>query len=375
MSVTLRDYQSEAVEFLVPKRRAFVQAPAGSGKTLIAAKAIARRVKPGNRVLWLANTREQVEQGTEAIRRTGGPQGVEFEVCCVAAQPDASKFDLIIFDEAHHAPASTWLRIVMAARPDAIVWGFSATPFGDDDERNEIVRRQFVEFFQIERKRVEDSGHLALGKVYVHDLDTPGEFDREIDQQVSVELINRCRRFPMVARFEHERRIKWQITQEFIQKNENRNNAAVGLIKQEADKGHSVLALVFSIEHGTELASRVDGGCGLVHSKLGAKARRGFIESFRGGSLRVLFATSLADEGLDVPRASRLVLIAGGRSAGRLEQRAGRVLRPFPGKLGGAIHDFMDAGACFALAQARARFRVYEKLGYAPEIVSYRAVS
>jgi superfamily II DNA or RNA helicase len=111
----------------------------------------------------------------------------------------------------------------------------------------------------------------------------------------------------------------------------------------------------------------------LVHSKVGAKRRREIISAFRSGALRVLFATSLADEGLDVPRASVLVLVAGGRSAGKLEQRAGRVLRPFQGKESGVIHDFMDRGAVFAQAQARARWKVYEKLGYSPELVLYRA--
>ena len=84
----------------------------------------------------------------------------------------------------------------------------------------------------------------------------------------------------------------------------------------------------------------------------------------------MLFSSSLADEGLDVPRASVLVLAAGGRSAGKLEQRAGRVLRPFEGKSAGVVHDFLDRGCLFGHAQARARTKVYEKLGYHPEVVS-----
>lgn len=370
--VTLRDYQASAVEFLAPRQFAFIQAPAGSGKTVIGAEAVARRVRPGSKVTWIANTREQVEQACTAIGRTQGPDGVTFEVCCAAAEPDTSTTDILVFDEAHHAPAATWLKLTKDLKPSCVVWGLSATPFGEDPERNEQLRGLFREFHTIARELVEASGHLSKGKVYIHDLDTPGQFDADIDREVAAETIRRCARFRNIPRFEHERRVRWQITQEYVQKNEARNSAAVYLTRRESTAGESVLVLVFSIEHGERLAERIPSSV-LVYSKLGLKKRRAAIEGFRNGENRVLLATSLADEGLDVPRASRLVLVAGGRSAGKLEQRAGRVLRPFEGKTGGIIHDFQDAGALFANAQANARFRVYERLGYDPEIVRYGA--
>lgn len=364
----LRDYQSESVAFLVPRKRAFIVAPAGSGKTVIGAHAMSRVAWRGCKVGWLANTREQVEQAIAAISRTEGPEDVDFLVACAAAQPDLSDRDIVVIDEAHHMPAETWAATIGRVRPDAYLWGLSATPWHEDDERNQKVRDAFKDFFTIGRERVVASGHLMEGKVYVHDLDYPGQYDREIESRTMFEVTRRCRAFPRIPRFEHERRAKWQITQEFVQQNENRNAAAVAIANQEARAGESVLLLVYSIEHGEALAARIEGAV-VVHSKLSKKKRAQAIEDFRAGRLRVLVATSLADEGLDVPRASRLVLVAGGRSAGKLEQRAGRVLRPHDGKNGGVIHDFLDAGAAFAHAQAKARFRIYDKLGYAPEIV------
>lgn len=431
----LRDYQEEAVAFLQPLQRGFIHAPAGSGKTIIAAHAAARRARPGWRVTWLANTREQVEQGIAAIQGTEGPEGVEFDVCCVAAQPDVSDSDLIIFDEAHHTPAATWETLLRQAKPSAVVWGFSATPWTGKPDRDEPVEQAFKNFFIVERERVEASGHLIKGKVYVHDLDQPGQFDEAINRKVEGIVDQRMRRYPLLhdvpkvmglhsrvkalarqieakvgpekmaaasagrysqdelqalgiadlvekaiqtteernklVREEHTKRAKWQVTQEFLQANETRNSAVVQLALDESRKNESVLVLVQSIEHGESLAARVPGAQ-LAHSKLPTKARRKVIEDFRSGALMVLFATSLADEGLDVPRASRLILVSGGRSAGKLEQRAGRVLRPHEGKNGGVIHDFLDAGALFSNAQAKARFRTYSKLGYEPEVVSYR---
>jgi superfamily II DNA or RNA helicase len=433
--MTLRDYQQEAVDFLLPLQRGFIQAPAGAGKTLIASTAAASKAKPGWKVTWLANTREQVEQGIAAIEKTEGPAGVEFEVCCVAADPDVSGSDIIIFDEAHHAPASTWADLIAQAKPDAIIWGFSATPWSGDTQRDEFLEQTFENFFIVERERVEESGHLIKGKVYVHDLDIPGQWDAEIETKVLTEVEKRFRQYPIlrdnlkcmgltsrikslknklllklgsakyqqaatgrmleadaaalgalellqqlaqtiaerdgIVKKEHRARAQWTLTQEYLQANEARNSAVVQLATAEAATGESILVLVHSIEHGESLAARIPGAK-LVHSKVGAKSRRELIDAFRVGTLRVLFATSLADEGLDVPRASRLILVSGGRSAGKLEQRAGRVLRPFADKNGGIIHDFKDQGMMFAHAQAKARFKVYDKLGYSPEIVSYR---
>lgn len=433
----LRDYQEEAVAFLLPRQRAFVVSPAGSGKTIIAAAAMARKVQPGQHVVWLANTREQVEQAVAAIQRTPGPENVTLEVCCVAAQPESiERADVVVVDEAHHSPAFTWGGLLSRVPAEAVLWGFSATPWATGQlgqERNERLEELFQEFITIERERVIASGHLMRGKVFIHDIDSPGQFDPQIDSRVEIEVEKRFRRFPVLwdvpkvkgltasiqaatremsriagvdtmhraangqlsleqlkeagidqlavramalskerdelVKKEHEKRARWQITQETLQSNEARNSAIVSLINQEVAQGHSVLCLVGAIEHGDALAARVPDAR-LAHSKLGVRVRRDTIAGFRDGSLRVLFATSLADEGLDVPRASRLVLAAGGRSAAKLEQRAGRVLRPFEEKSGGVIHDFLDRGALFAFQQAKARMRVYDRLGYEPEIVS-----
>ena len=358
----LRDYQSEAVDFLVPRRRAMIIAPAGSGKTIIGAAALAKVLRPGMKLTWLCNTVEQCAQAGEALSSVPGPQDVDITVCCVAGNPDTSDSDIVLYDESHHIPAATWLEVL---NEKAIVWGLTATPWHSDEERNLVVRDVFKEFLTIDRDRILASGHLVEGKVFMHDLDVPGEFNDVLDVKTKIETDLRCRRFWSIPRFEHERRVKWQITQEVVQTNARRNDKIVELANTSAD---STLILVHSIEHGEFLAFAVPGAI-VVHSKLPKKKRAEAIDGLRSGTLRVLIATSLADEGLNVPRASTLILAAGGRSAGKLEQRAGRVLRPFDGKNCGIIHDFLDRGAQFAHAQAKARMKVYERLGYDPEIV------
>ncbi len=366
----LRDYQSESVDFLVARKRGMVVAPAGSGKTVIGCAALARVCKPGWKVTWIAPTIEIVAQAGEALGRIPGPQGVNFNLVCAASLPDTSDSDVVVLDEAHMTPAAIqWLPAARKAR--GIVWGLSATPWSEtDEERNIVMRDVFKEFFVIERDRVLASGHLVHGKVWIHDIDRPGQFDQEIAEMTAIETARRVRAFRNIPEWEHRRRAQWTATQEIVQKNEARNQHIIAMAMREKDMGSSVLLLVNSIEHGTLLAMQIPGAI-MAHSKMGAKKRKEAIEGFRDGTVKVLVATQLADQGLDVPRANCLILAAGGRSAGKLEQRAGRVLRPFEGKGAGVIHDYRDAGASFALAQSRARMQTYERLGYEPDIVKH----
>ncbi len=167
-------------------------------------------------------------------------------------------------------------------------------------------------------------------------------------------------RFRHANREELYNRARWRFTAEAIRNNTNRNSVIVALANEAVG---SVLVLVATIEHGEQLAAWIAGAV-LVHAKIGKKKRAQAIEDFRSGQIRCMVATSLADEGLDVPRAAVLILASGGRSAGKIEQRAGRVLRPFEGKTCGIVHDFTDRGSAMGHAQARARSKVYRSLGY-----------
>ena len=108
-------------------------------------------------------------------------------------------------------------------------------------------------------------------------------------------------------------------------------------------------------------------GAQMLHSKLPGRERRQRVEDLRAGRLRCAVATSLLDEGADFPIAGVLILAAGGRSATKTVQRAGRVMRPHAGKECGVVYDFVDRGLAHANAQWKARRRTYLELGYTLE--------
>ncbi len=356
----LRPYQVEALDFLVDRSRAFVIAPAGSGKTVIGAAACAKVLRSGDRVAWLANTREQCAQAEAALQRAGVEDPM---VACVAAQPDLTGYTIVVIDEAHHSPAATWKAMIDSSAKARHLWGLSATPWTDDKDRNTSVQQTFLEFIEIDRADVMAGGHLVPGHVHVLDIDWPRAYDDEIEPRVEREVLRRTRLFRAIPAHEHRRRVIWQYTSDHLRNNPERNAAIIRTAEQEMAKGETVIILVGSIEHGEHLADEIVGAA-CIHSKLGAKKRKELTDALRDGSLKCAVATSLLDEGADFPRASVLILAAGGRSATKTIQRAGRVMRPHAGKTCGVVYDFADRGLTFANAQWNARLRTYEDLGY-----------
>lgn len=368
--MNLRPYQSRAADFLAARNgagaRALCVCPAGGGKTIIGAAALAKAAQPWDRVGWACNTREQVQQGQTALQQAG----VQAWVKCVAGitPADTAELDFLVIDETHHLPANSWAMIADSC-PGAI-WGLTATPDSPDIERNFWFQRFWGagNTIKIERSEVMAGGHLAPGRVIILDLDTPGEFDAAIEGAAEIESLKMLRRFPFLDRTELYQRAKWRVTLDLLIENPARNAAVVSTAVREIAGGHSVLILVAEIEQGNRFAALIEGSV-MAHSKMGAKKRAAAIGAFRDGSLRCLIATSLADEGLDVPRASVLILATAGRSGSKIEQRTGRVMRPHEGKGLGLVYDFADRGAGMAHSQSLARRKVYKKLGYAIEVL------
>jgi superfamily II DNA or RNA helicase len=366
--MNLRPYQEAAAAFLAARlARALVVCPAGGGKTHIAASALARRASEWDNVGWACHTREQADQGRAALA-AHGVRAVWVRCVAGLSAEDVAGLDFLILDECHHLPADSWHRIADACR--GAVWGLTATPKSGDPDRDAFFRAFWAgAVHTVPRAEIMAGGHLAAGVVRILDLDTPGEFDSTIKAVAELEAIKGARRWPGLDPEELFRRAQWRATQEFLIENPVRNAAVVRIAPEQVAAGASVLVLVAEIEAGERLAAQIPGSA-LVHSKVGAKKRREIIAAFRDGGLGVMLATSLADEGLDVPRAGVLILATVGRSARLIEQRSGRVMRPFAGKTEGVVYDFADRGASLAHNQHRSRLSTYRRLGYRVEAVA-----
>lgn len=154
---TLRPYQREAVDAieaaLRDARSTLVVMPTGTGKTVTFASAINRLSK--RRVLVLAHREELLRQNAATISAVTGRaceidkageyasrDGNNIVVASVQTQiarwceeqrmhrHDPEDFDLVIIDEAHHAPADSYRRVVdhFQSNPHVRLIGVTATP-------------------------------------------------------------------------------------------------------------------------------------------------------------------------------------------------------------------------------------------------------
>jgi len=380
-----RAYQARAQAAIVACRAGIVKAPAGSGKTVIGAMAVLRWAAPRARlsrrkmrVACRANTIEQTEQWAKAFSRF--PQiseACEITIGCYAAGASVQAADLAIFDECHHIAAMEFRKIL-----DGFTgwrWGFSATPDREDELAPDVYQLLGPIVCEITREEVQAVGGIVAARVLIHQPNRAKEMEeavRLLAQPMFEERARKMRAYLKGAWDDKEQmsRCIWQCLQDIaIVENTARNKAIVEIASQHAED--SLIILIGRVDHGTALAQRIPGSV-LVHSGMTRKGstsperpqgwtRKEALVAFSAGEIRTIFATSLADEGLDVPRANALIMAAAGRSAAKAEQRTGRVLRAYHDKTHGTIHDFMDIQHYFIGAQSKQRIATYRQLGYA----------
>ena len=147
-------------------------------------------------------------------------------------------------------------------------------------------------------------------------------------------------------------------------RSESRNTLLADTIARETN-GNTSLVLSNNKEHCEKLRQLlVDRGLDpvVITSDVGKKKRQAMLAGLRDGTIGLAIATSLADEGLDVPRLSRVFLALPERARGRTTQRAGRLMRPFGDKRA-RIFDFIDVNVDTLMSRWRSRRSVYRKLG------------
>jgi superfamily II DNA or RNA helicase len=187
----LRPYQDEVVDEFERKvaegsRRIIIVAPTGSGKTVIAAEIIKRAAAKYQRVLFLAHRDELLVQPRDKLKnffdiiagiikagrdKDARPQalvqvaGVQtlYWRCVRTNRMDLPAADIVFVDECHHVRAMTYQRII-AAYPNAIIIGLTATPCRGDGRGLGNVFEAIIECPQI--PELIKLGHLVPVKIF-----------------------------------------------------------------------------------------------------------------------------------------------------------------------------------------------------------------
>jgi len=359
--ITLRPHQQKALDWAAERRRGIIQSPAGSGKTVMMA-AIAKAfldANPQEQVGVLAPTNETCGQAYESFQKFGISMQ-QVEIRCPHGSVDFSGKQLVLVDECKHATSDSWLRCIESS-PTARRYGFDATPFKDfDDERNDALQELFGdEILTIDHSETGNS--LCTAKVILSDATDLG-LERRIDAATEKLVAVRKRFMRSVKDGELRAMCLWQSIIDIGIVNNKARNAQV--VKwAEFYSCEQVLTLVPSVTLGEQYESLIPNSL-CVHSKLGKPKRRKAMEDFNAGELKCMIATSLADEGLDLPNAKVLIMASGGRSTQKTIQRTARVLRDHYSKEYAIICDFQDNFHPVAAKHAQNRQRIYREMEY-----------
>lgn len=354
----LRDYQTSTVETAAEKGRGIIQIATGGGKTLVAAHLIRRLGKP---TFFFVHTRELLYQTKQVFEKElGGPIGqlgdgiVDLANVTVATlQTSARAFGLtvpressaeedeggakekstpvasrkeeilaavgeagvVIFDECHHVPADTAYRVAFRTPGAANRFGLSATPWRDD--RHDLLLEAALgeKICAITSSDLIERKYLVRPHIVMEQAPSP-QF--------------RGRRMPYA-----------DIYKAAIVENLARNRVIATRCREMVTQGLSILILVAQIQHGHALQELLPEAQ-FVYGSLEMDLRRRYIDELERKLHPVLIATTLADEGLDVPSLGGVILAGGGKSATKAYQRIGRALRPAPGKEKAWVLDFFD---------------------------------
>ena len=343
MSVDLRPYQDEIVaEFERHVERSnrsiLLVAPTGSGKTVIASAIVAGMPR---RVLVVAHRREIVNQTSDKLTALGVYHGIiqagdEKKLRPMATVQVASiqtlharavrsstmlmpLADFVIIDEAHHACAMTYQK-VLEAYPNAIILGLTATPCRDDGRGLGGIFKTMIQCPQV--PDLIEQGYLVKARVYAPvDPDLHG-VKTQAGDYVESQLAERMDRDKLVG----------DIVTHWHKYGERRKTVAFA-----CSVGHSVHIRDQFLKAGVR-AEHLDGSTP-------KDEREAILARLASGDTEVVANCMVLTEGFDCPDIGCCILARPTKKMGLYRQMVGRGLRPAPGKTDVVILD--HSGAVF----------------------------
>ena len=370
-------HQNEAIKALDQKNESpfegLLVLPTGGGKTLTAVHWLLRNfIDKQNKVLWIAHRHELLDQAFETLKFSAYPsllKDVEkFRYRVISGHPKhdrpvniqpsddiiiASKDSLssglnylidnwinhsdailLVVDEAHHATAKTYRKLIDDIKQnfkdrgkinDFRMLGLTATPFRTDKGEQGLLKKVFPDdiIFSEHLRTLITRGILA--EPVFENLKTELDFYRELTDK-DIKAIENFDKLP-------------EKVAKRIAMSSSRNRGIVSQYVQNREKYKPLLVFAVDIQHAIELnglfrkrgitsdfvASNItDANTGATVS---AKENSEKIRKFRKGELEVLINVEMLTEGTDLPNVQTVFLTRPTTSTILMTQMIGRALR------------------------------------------------
>ena len=326
--VRLRQYQVAAIEGLRAvvrsgKRSALLVLPTGAGKTVVFVEIAKAAAAKGNSTLILVHRRELITQASNKLKAIGVDHGIiaagfpptysQIQIASVQTlvrRLDKIKIDpaLVIIDEAHHAVAGSWDKILNHFS-GAIHIGVTATPCRLSGEGLGLRFSALVSGPSV--AELVESGFLSPHRVFappvLADLSKVKTRAGDYANDQLSEAMDR----PTIT------------------------GSAVHTFRLRAD-GLPAIAFCCSVAHAKSVCQSFQSAgyrARLVTGDMPMEERDDAISGLADGRTQILCSVDVVSEGTDVPAVSCAILLRPTQSESLYLQQVGRILRPQAGKI------------------------------------------
>lgn len=325
----LRNYQAETIERIYRSmryghRRIIIQQPPRTGKTVIMAEIARRATTKGNRVWFVIHRKEILAQA----KATFIQQDVDMHLATMGmVQTLTRRVDklpepqLILIDEAHHALAKSYKRI-LAAFPNAYVLYFTATPVRLGHDQLDQISDDIIVGKSIKWL----TQHHFLAPFHYYGL---GDIDRSKLRKQNGDYSSSS----MDEALSHQ--IYGHIVEQY----------------QRLAKGKQAVVYCHSIESAKKVTHQFHEA-GITAAEIDGNTdqniRDKFVQQFRDQQLTILANVNLFTEGVDLPNVDCVIMARPTSSLALYLQFSMRCLNPREGKTA-IIIDHVDNYLNFGL--------------------------
>ncbi len=351
-----RPYQQEALnEWLAHDNAGVVVLPTGAGKTFVAAMAIHETglwtlvVVPTIDLLqqWHAALAAALAIPADAIGIFGGGEKdlksitiITYDSAVIYPR-ELHQFGLLIFDECHHLPASTY-RLIAESAFTPLRLGLSATPERTDMAHADLEELIGSEVYRRSPADLTEGRYLAQYQEKRIDIALSSEDEARYNEQRRIYRTFLQRRRIVFHRPEDFQKLIYLSARDpearvaVLAWREARNIALNAPAKYDEierllhlHRGDQVI--LFS-ENNTVVDEVSRRFCmPSITYKTPAEERRIILERFRSGEYSKLVTGRVLNEGVDVPDCRVAIIVSGNSTKREYIQRLGRVLRPKEG--------------------------------------------